>query len=72
MLFSGVVDTTAGTALFPPLTEEFAAENIRDDIYYVSVPWYEDDEEILDQFEVIEEETVSYRGWDVTVMRLRK
>lgn len=54
------------------LTEEFAAENIRDDIYYVSVPWYEDDEEILDQFEVMEEETVSYRGWDVTVMRLRK
>lgn len=41
-----------------------------DEIYYLSFPWITEDPVVLAQYEVLGEEMISYRGWEITVKRL--
>lgn len=41
------------------------------ELYYLSFPWIEDDEEILEACAVLEEQKVSYRSCEITVKHLK-
>jgi hypothetical protein len=47
--------------------EKLQAEN---ELYYLSLPWVEDDMELLEDYTVLDEETIAYRGWKIIVKHL--
>lgn len=52
------------------MTEEFVSQTAEEELYYVSVPWYEEDLELLQNFHQLEKKEVSYRGWEITICKL--
>ncbi len=52
------------------MTEDFASQKVEEELYYISVPWYEEDAELLQEFTRLDKEEISYRGWEITVYEL--
>ncbi len=52
------------------MTEEFVSQDVPERLYYIAVPWYEEDTELLARYEKIDEHRVSYRGWEITIYEL--
>lgn len=52
------------------MTEEFVSQTVAEQLYYVSVPWYQEDTELLQGFHQLDKKEVSYRGWEITIYEL--
>ena len=52
------------------MTEDFVAQDVPEKLYYIAVPWYEQDTQLLEKFEIAGESSVCYRGWEIMIYEL--
>lgn len=52
------------------MTDEFVSQDVPEHLYYISVPWYEEDTERLSHYKIVNESQVCYRGWTITIYEL--
>ena len=52
------------------MTEDFSEQDVSGNLYYVSVPWYEEDTELLNRYKHEYQKEISYRGWRIKIYKL--